>query len=91
VQRYAREVTRLMGVLEGQLQRHGRHFILGDQFTVADVACWPWVYALFEVYDNAVDTLFGGFKDFPAVRAWYERCVSRPASKRALEVTPFVK
>ena len=37
-QRYAKETTRLLGVLDQQLAAHGRHWIIGDLFTIADIA-----------------------------------------------------
>jgi GST-like protein len=90
VQRYTNEVNRLLGVLEAQLSSHNKHWVLGDQFTVADLATWPWIYALHENYDNAVADAFGDLKGFPCVKAYYARCMTRPASQRALDVTRFV-
>lgn len=91
VSRYQREVTRMLGVIETQLNRHRRHFLMGDLYTIADIATWPWLYALHENYDDAIPHLFGDLKDFPATQAWYKRCIARPASQRSLEVTPFLK
>lgn len=53
VDRYAKESHRLLGVLERQLAKHGKHWVVGDYFTIADVAIWPWIYALHENYDDA--------------------------------------
>jgi GST-like protein len=91
VSRFQREVNRMLGVIETQLNRHHCHFLMGDQYTIADIATWPWVYAIYETYDDALTNLFGDFDAFPAVKAWYKRCISRPASQRSLEVTPFLK
>jgi len=38
--RYRREVARLYGVLDRQLE--GRAFVTGDALTIADIAIWPW-------------------------------------------------
>lgn len=39
---------RLLGVLEGRLT--GRQFIMGDDYTIADIAIFPWVAALSQFY-----------------------------------------
>jgi GST-like protein len=52
LERYAKEVDRLLGVLEHQLS-DGKHWIVGNCYTIADLSIWPWVYALKENYDNA--------------------------------------
>jgi GST-like protein len=73
IQRYTNEVTRLLGVLEQQLSSHNKHWILGDMFTIADLAIWPWIFALHENYDNAVADAFSDLKSFPLVKAYYAR------------------
>lgn len=57
-----------------------------DVFTIADIAIWPWVHALFEVYDNAGEVVFNLRMLYPNVLRWYSRCMGRPATKRSLEV-----
>jgi hypothetical protein len=47
---------------------------------------WPWVHALFINYDNAGEVVFDMRRLYPGVFAWYQRCLARPASVRALEV-----
>src|SRR5256885_9097453 len=39
--RYVNESVRLLGVLERRLA--GRAWVMGEQFTIADIALWPWV------------------------------------------------
>jgi len=85
VERYAREIRRLLGVLETQL-KHGKHWVVGDAFTIADISIWPWVYALHEIYDDCVRIHFNNMEDYPHVQQWYRRCLSRGASQRSLEV-----
>ncbi len=89
-ERARNKVLNLLEVLERQLQSHGKHFICGDQYTIADISSWPWVYALKENYDDALERKFGGLTQFPLVKVWFNRCVSRPASARALLVCPFL-
>jgi GST-like protein len=51
---------------------------MGDDYTIADIATFPWVVCL-SAYYNADETL--GLADFKAVQAWVDRCMERPASK----------
>lgn len=69
--RYEKETHRLYGVLNRQLD--GRDFIVGDEYTIADIASWPWV-ARHEF--QTVD-----LHDYPAVLDWYLRIAGRPAVK----------
>lgn len=87
-ERYVREVHRLLSVLNGQLS-HQKHWVVGDAYTIADVAIWPWVHALFEIYDNAGEKIFNLAMLYPLVFQWYRRALERPASKRSLEVCAF--
>lgn len=89
VARYTKEVTRLLRVLEDQLESHGKHWVIGDVYTIADISIWPWIYALHENYDDAATHVFGEFKAYPLLEQWYQRCLSRPATQKALQVTPF--
>jgi GST-like protein len=68
-ERYQREAQRLYGVLERQLMKSD--FIAGDEYTIADIASFPWV-SRFEF--QQID-----LNDFPHVRAWYLRIARRPA------------
>jgi len=79
LERYANESKRLMGVLEQRLD--GRQWIMGDDYTIADIALFPWVRTLRDFYE--ADTLIG-FKDFPKTLEWLDRCLARPASQKGL-------
>jgi GST-like protein len=79
--RYVAESKRLLRVLDGQLQ--GRDWLMGDVYTVADIATWPWVRNLVGFY-GAGDLV--GIGDFPAVLRTLERFVARPAVQRGLVV-----
>jgi GST-like protein len=81
LERYANESKRLMGVLEGRLK--ARQWIMGDEYTIADIATFPWVRTLRDFY-QADDVI--GFKDFPKTVAWLERCLARPASQKGLTI-----
>lgn len=73
MERYRNESLRLLGVLDRQLQ--GEEFIIGDQYTIADMACYPWV----NPYSDAPLDL----KPFPEVRRWHAAIARRPATQRA--------
>jgi len=73
--RYATEVQRLYGVLDGQLD--GQDFICGD-YSIADMACWPWV-ARYEW--QRVD-----LTQFPNVLRWYKALRARDAVIKGYQV-----
>ncbi|MBA2965653.1 MULTISPECIES: glutathione S-transferase N-terminal domain-containing protein [Ramlibacter] len=81
--RYAAEAKRLLGVLEGQLGRHA--WIAGDEYTVADIATFPWVRNLVGFY-GAADLV--GFADFPQVQRALDAFLARPAVQRGLAIPP---
>jgi GST-like protein len=68
-QRYEKETHRLYGVLDRQLSGH--RYIVGDEYTIADIASWPWV-ARHEF--QTVD-----LNDYQNVLAWYLRIAGRSA------------
>ena len=79
--RYVAESKRLLGVLEGRLA--DRSFIMGDDYTIADIATVGWVRNLVGFYEagDLVD-----YASLKAVPAWLERCLARPAVQRGLEI-----
>jgi len=81
LERYAGESKRLLGVLEGRLS--GRTWMMGEDYTIADIAIFPWVRTLRDFY-AAGDLV--GYDGFPAVAAWLDRCLARPASARGLTI-----
>lgn len=79
--RYLNESKRLLDVLEARLE--GRDFIMGSDYTIADIAVWPWVRVMTTHY-AAVELV--GLKERKNVWAWLERCSSRPASEKAVNI-----
>ena len=79
--RYVAESKRLLGVLEGRLE--DRDWIMGADYTIADIAILGWVRNLIGFYE-AGDLV--GFSDFPRVGAWLKRGLARPAVQRGLEI-----
>ncbi|MEL6236065.1 MAG: glutathione S-transferase N-terminal domain-containing protein [Pseudomonadota bacterium] len=82
-ERYVKESRRLTGVLDARLD--GRAFIMGDDYTIADIAIWPWLATAVRFYE-AGDAM--GISDFSNALAWMERCAERPASKSAVNIPP---
>jgi len=79
--RYVAESRRLLGVLEQRLT--GRAWILGDAYSIADIAVFPWVRNLVGFY-GAGDLV--GFGDFPNVQRVLDAFVARPAVQAGLAV-----
>jgi len=86
IERYTKEARRILGVLEARLE--GRTFLVGEEYSIADIATWPWVRGL-SVHYKADEQL--QLQEFKNVKAWLERCTSRPSSQKGLVVTPFGK
>ncbi|MEO6749807.1 MAG: glutathione binding-like protein [Casimicrobiaceae bacterium] len=72
--RYVAESRRLLGVLDKRLA--DRAWIMGDAYTIADIATFPWVRNLIGFYE-AGDLV--GIADFPDVTRVLETFVARPA------------
>jgi GSH-dependent disulfide-bond oxidoreductase len=79
--RYLNETKRLLGVLEQRLT--GRDYIMGDDYTIADIAIVGWIRALTGFY-GAGDLV--GFVTLTALPAWFERVMARPAVQRGVEI-----
>jgi len=77
IERYVKETSRLYGVLNKHLS-DGRDFICGDQYTIADMACYPWVVP----HERQQQEL----AKFPALAKWFVRIHARPATVKAYEI-----
>jgi GSH-dependent disulfide-bond oxidoreductase len=81
--RYVAEARRLLGVLDRRLT--GRSWMMGDTYTIADIAIFPWV--------NVLNTFYGagelvGMSDFKQVNRVLEVFLARPAVVRGLNIPP---
>ena len=81
--RYVGEAKRLLGVLDGRLS--GRRWVMGDDYTIVDMAIFPWV--------NVLNTFYGagelvGLRDFSQVMRVLEVFLARPAVVRGLNIPP---
>jgi GST-like protein len=72
--RYVKETARLYAVLDKHLS-DGRDFIAGSEYSIADMACYPWI-VLYEWQSQKIE-------DSPHIGAWFERIKQRPATERA--------
>ena len=72
-ERYRKETERLLGVLDTQLE--GRAFIAGGEYSIADMAAYPWI----NPYTRAPLDL----TRFPNVERWHSDIAARPATRRA--------
>jgi len=77
IDRYDREVRRLFGVLDGRLKDH--QYLAGD-YSIADIATWPWIRGHF----------WSGvpLDDYPNLERWLEEIRIRPAVERGMMVPP---
>ncbi|KTC87549.1 MULTISPECIES: glutathione S-transferase N-terminal domain-containing protein [Legionella] len=75
--RYGDEVLRLMGVMDKQLQQHS--YISGTDYTIADMAIWPWLYCYENFYETPINE-----NEFPYLVKWYKTIGKRPQVKAAI-------
>jgi GSH-dependent disulfide-bond oxidoreductase len=79
--RYVAESKRLLAVLNQRLE--GRDWIMGDEYTIADIATFPWVRNLAGFYEAGE---LVGMDDYPQVQRVLAAFVARPAVVRGLEI-----
>jgi GSH-dependent disulfide-bond oxidoreductase len=75
IDRYVRETGRLYGVLDKRLAE--RAFVAGDEYTIADMAAYPWIVP----HERQGQRL----EDFPHLARWFAAIRARPATQRAYE------
>jgi GSH-dependent disulfide-bond oxidoreductase len=83
INRYAMETKRQLDVLDRLLAE--RRFVAGDEYTIADMAIWPWYGALVlgELYDAGE---FLSVHQYQQVRRWADEVLARPAVQRGRRV-----
>ena len=79
IDRFAMEVKRQLDVLDRNLE--SREYMAGDEYSIADMAIWPWYGALVKglVYEAGE---FLGVADYKNVIRWTDQVAARPAVKR---------
>ena len=73
IERYVKETARLYAVLDKRLA--DRDFIAGPDYSIADMACYPWIVPHARQRQN--------LDDFPNLKRWFETIQQRPATQRA--------
>jgi GST-like protein len=81
LQRYVNESKRLLGVIDRRLD--GRQWIMGDDYTIADISMLGWVRNLIGFYEARELVEFDSLKHVPA---WLDRGLARPAVQRGLTI-----
>lgn len=77
IERYQKEGRRLFEVLDGHLAHHE---YLADEFSIADIATWPWV----RIHDWSGISIEG----LVHLQAWMARMAARPACQRGITIPP---
>ena len=75
IKRYHNETKRLTQVLDNRLRRSP--YLAGDEYSIADIACWPIAHYFLPLVDIAVE-------DYPATAAWRDEIMKRPAIERCV-------
>jgi GST-like protein len=65
------EVDRLSGVMDAQLSANT--YLAGEEYSIADMATWPWAFLLGRMVDENV------WQTFPHLKRWVDLVASRPA------------
>ena len=78
IERYVNETNRLYGVLNKRLA--DRPFVAGAEYTIADIACYPWIVPHQRQRQN--------LDDFAHLKGWFESIIIRPATVRAYALGP---
>jgi GST-like protein len=81
IQRFIEESDRLLGVLDKQLSQYA--YAAGDEYSIADMALYPWVFA---AKTFLKDVMTASFATKPHVVRWLDLVGSRPAVQRGMHV-----
>lgn len=77
IERYQKEGRRLFEVLDGHLAHHE---YLADEYSIADIATWPWV----RIHDWSGISIEG----LPHLQAWMARMEAKPACQKGITIPP---
>jgi GST-like protein len=80
IDRFAMEVKRQLDVLDRQLAE--RRFIAGPDYTIADIAIWPWYGGLVKGWLYGESATFLSAHEYKNVNRWADEIFARPAVKR---------
>lgn len=79
--RYINESKRILGVLNKHLE--GKTWIMGEDYTIADMAIFPWIRSVVGFYEAGP---LVGIGDFPNVTRVYDAFMARPAVQKAVNI-----
>lgn len=89
--RYGMETQRLCDVLNKHLEN--REYLVGNEYSIADMACYPWVNQLMTGYRHKsgkdANSVLGITEKYPHVVTWCGRMKGRPAVVRGMTVCPW--
>ena len=77
-QRFTREVDRLAGVMDAQLSAN--EYIAGDEYSIADMICWPWAMLKGRLIDESI------WQEFPHLKRWVDLVAARPAVDKGWQI-----
>jgi GST-like protein len=80
IQRFVGESLRIVGVLDQGLR--GREYLAGE-YSIADIATYPWVLAAWEPFSRMMPEKVG---EMAQVQAWLDRMAARPAVERGMAI-----
>jgi len=80
IDRYAMEVKRQLDVLDRRLAE--TEYLAGDEYTIADMAVWPWYGALVKGQLYGASGEFLQVQDYRNVLRWTDRIAQRPGARR---------
>eukprot|EP01134_Creolimax_fragrantissima_P004102 CFRG4102T1 len=94
VARYGMETQRLTDVIEKHLADGEKEYLVGNEYTIADILCFPWFHQLRTSKHEPSGVAAKDFlstDQYKHTNAWADRILARPAVKRGMEVCGFKK
>jgi len=83
IDRFTEEASRLLGVLDRRLTE--ARYLAGDDYTIADIACYPWMLGASTMMKEPLAEAFAG-KD--GIARWLAELGERPAVQRGMAIKP---
>ncbi|MDR3512262.1 MAG: glutathione S-transferase N-terminal domain-containing protein [Caulobacteraceae bacterium] len=81
VERFSTESARLLGVMDKRLSE--APYLAGDDYSIADIACYAWTQAAFTMIRQAAPAVWG---ERPSIERWLKTVGARPAVQRGMAV-----
>jgi len=81
IERFTDEANRLLSVVEGRLSASA--YLAGDDYSIADIACYPWIVAASTFQRPALGDIF---EERPELKRWMNAVAARPAVARGMAV-----